>query len=104
MRWRKLASGIRSRTVVEIEPVAERFGFSLPFVPGANDVEVNIAIRIGIEKYGIDIFVEAVCLKEPLAGGLEAAAGCLKQKRGRLPSGTSDEDVIEPVLVNITDG
>src|SRR6266545_6772897 len=86
--------------IVEVEPVAQRL--PLPeLVASAHDIEVLIAVSIGIEEHGVDVFVQAVGRKRRLGGATKAAVRTLQPELARLPFGPAEVDVVQAITGDI---
>ena len=90
--------------IVEVKSVLE-CGCSFRVLTSSGGHEqVRMTVAIGIEKDGADILRDAVLRQQLLVAPGEASVGLLNQNRAGLILGAADEDVVQPIAVDIGDG
>ena len=89
--------------VVQVQPVPQRR--ALPeFVAAAHDVEIQIAVTVGVEQRGIHVFVQTVGAKRGFGCRQESAVRVLQEHRAGLPFRAPDVDIVPAIAVDIADG
>ena len=94
----------RAVAVVEVQPVEQRVVLARELVAGAHDVEIEIAIAVGVEERGVHVLGQAVGGDAGLGDRAEGATLLLNEQRTGLPLRAADVHVVEPVAVHVADG
>src|SRR5687768_3788353 len=92
-----------SVSVVDVEPVAERFRVPPEFVAAAHHIKVGIPVAIGIEEHRIHVFVQTVRTKHWFTAAPEPAVTSLDEQLSSLPLCAASVHIIQPIAVHIAD-
>src|SRR5258708_34653189 len=98
--------GIASKvpvSVVDVQSVLQRVVGAGKLMAPAHDVEIQLAIAVGVEELRVHVFEEAVRMDRRLVADVKDPVAPLDKQRAWLPLGTANVYVIESVAVHVTD-
>ncbi len=73
-------------------------------IAARHDVEVGVAVAVGVEESGISILEGRIGAEIGLKFPLETTIGPLQEKRRDLPLGPADVHIFEPVAIHVGHG